>query len=81
MTGPHVLDGARACPPEDRGGVWGYANLVAAVADPTHPEREDLLEWVGGRLDPEAFDLEQVDARVVAYCRAQELRRRRRSSG
>ena len=81
VTGPHLLGGARACPPEDCGGTWGYANLVAAVADPSHPEHEDLLEWVGGGFDPEKFDLEGVDARVVAYGRAQELRRRMRPGG
>lgn len=78
---PHVLDGARACPPEGRGGVWGYANLIAASADPNHPEPEDLLAWVGDGFDPEAFDLVEVDARVVAYGRAQELRRWRRGNG
>lgn len=80
VTGPRVVAGARACPPEDCGGVWGYANLVAAVADPNHPEHDDLLEWVGGGFDPEAFDLARADAAVVAYGRVQ-ARRRRRAHG
>lgn len=50
------LDGARAGPPEDCGGPPGYENFVAAVADPKHPEHDDLLDWIGGEFDPEAFD-------------------------
>lgn len=80
VSGPRLLDGARACPPEDCGGVWGYANLVEAVGDPKHPEHEDLLDWVGGSFDPAVFDREQVDALLVAYGRAQRLRQRRNRS-
>jgi len=51
------LDGAGACPPEDCGGPWGYADLQAALADPTHPEHREMLAWAGGPLDLHAFDL------------------------
>jgi hypothetical protein len=53
--------GARACPPEDCGGVTGYYHLLEALADPEHEDHDMLLEWVGGRFDPEAFDQERVD--------------------
>ncbi len=56
------LDGARACPPEDVGSIPGYDNFLEAIKDPKHPEHEDLLEWVGGRFDPEAFSVEGVNA-------------------
>ena len=49
------------CPPEDCGGVWGFADFVDAMADPKHPEHENLKEWYGGDFDPEAFDLEEVN--------------------
>jgi hypothetical protein len=50
------LAGARAGPPEDCGGVPGYENVVTAMADPKHPEREELLEWLGAPYDAKAFD-------------------------
>lgn len=56
------LDGARACPPEDCGGPWGYADLLEALADPNHPQHEEVIEWMGGAFDPGRFDLVIVDA-------------------
>jgi hypothetical protein len=53
---PVCLEGARACPPEDCGGVWGYADLVKAIGSKRHPRHKELLEWLGGTFDPEAFD-------------------------
>ena len=59
---PRCLAGKRACPPEDCGGVWGYAELLDAVSDPNHPEHEEMLEWLGEGFDPEEFDPEAVNA-------------------
>ena len=53
---PLCLEGARACPPDDCGGIWGYADFVEAIADKKHERHYELLEWVGGRFDPEKFD-------------------------
>jgi hypothetical protein len=54
-TYPLCLEGAGACPPEDVGGTSGYADFLEALADPAHEEHETMLEWVGGKFDPEAF--------------------------
>jgi len=51
------LDGANACPPEDCGGAGGYEDLLLALADPSHEDHDDLLEWIGGPIDPTAFDI------------------------
>ena len=56
------LEGARSCPPEDCGGVGGYEHLLEVVFDPTHPEFEEMREWVGPGFDPERFDLAAVNA-------------------
>ena len=53
---PQCLEGERACPPEDVGGVWGYAEYLEAITDPSHEQHEDFLEWRG------SFDAEQFDA-------------------
>ena len=58
---PRCTGGARACPPEDVGGWPGYADMVAALADPSSDEREGYLEWCGGSFDPEHFDLDRVN--------------------
>jgi hypothetical protein len=64
------LDGARACPPEDCGGVHGYADLLDTLADPTHPEHQHLLEWLGiekgSDLDPAHFDTTDANRRLDA---------------
>ncbi len=57
---PLCVEGERACPPEDCGGVWGYAEFLEAIQDPKHEEHESMLEWVGGRFDPEAFDAKRA---------------------
>ena len=54
---PVILDGRRACPPEDCGGASGYAHLLEVLAASDHPEHEDLREWVGGKFNSERFDV------------------------
>jgi Plasmid pRiA4b ORF-3-like protein len=53
---PFCLEGERACPPEDCGGIWGYPNFIDAIENPNHERHEEILEWIGGSFDPEAFD-------------------------
>jgi len=53
--------GARACPPEDCGSPPGYYELLVALSDPDHEEHDSMVEWVGGKYDPNAFDVEAVD--------------------
>jgi hypothetical protein len=57
---PRCIAGGRRCPPEDCGGPWGYERLLEVLADPNHEEHAELLEWVGGRFDPEAFSAGDV---------------------
>lgn len=64
---PRCVDGARACPPEDCGGFPGYEEFLAAIRDPKHPEHAEMLEWAGGRFDPEALDLDTVNRRLRRF--------------
>ena len=58
---PKLADGERACPPEDCGGIVGYANFLEEIGDEDHSEHEQSLEWVGGCFDPERCDIEGVN--------------------
>ena len=53
------LDGARACPPEDCGGVPGFQGVLEACANPKKAAAH-LREWLGD-YDPTAFDLAAVN--------------------
>lgn len=61
---PRCVKGKRACPPEDCGGIWGYSELLEVMKDKKNPEREEMIEWLGGELDPELFDLEKVNDKL-----------------
>lgn len=63
-----VLDGARACPPEDVGGVPGYLDFLQIILQPDTEEGQDALAWVGGNVDPELFDRRAANAAVQRIC-------------
>lgn len=58
---PLCIAGARACPPEDVGGVGRYENFLQALRDPEHEQHDEFVAWVGGVFDPEGFDLNAVN--------------------
>ena len=64
-TYPTPIDGIRACPPEDCGGIGGYGPLLQGLADPKDEEHTDMLEWLGlddaRDFDPEGFDKDAVE--------------------
>lgn len=58
---PICIDGELNCPPEDCGGVWGFYDLLETIKNKKHPEHKDMLEWLGGKYDPEYFDKELIN--------------------
>lgn len=52
---PVCLEGARACPPEDCGGVPGYAEFLEAMRDKKHERHQEFKAWIGGQFDAEKF--------------------------
>ena len=60
-----VLDGARACPPEDVGGIGGYEHLVDVLRDPANEEHAELRRWAGRSFKQEAFDLLKTQRTVA----------------
>ena len=69
---PRCIGGARACPPEDCGGIPGYQAFLEAVLDPFHPEHRELLAWAGGRFDPAAFNLDAVNRKLLSRLRSRQ---------
>jgi len=65
-TYPSCSAGKGACPPEDCGGTWGYAELKEILADPSHEDHQDMLDWLGldaGQdFDPQEFSVAEVNA-------------------
>ncbi len=62
---PICVAGERACPPEDCGGPFGFAELLEILGNAEHPEYNDRLEWLGGDFDPECFDLTEVNRKLM----------------
>lgn len=52
---PLCVEGERACPPEDVGGIDEYQEFVKAMANPRHKRHKEFLEW-SGPFDPQKFD-------------------------
>ena len=57
---PKCIDGSRACPPEDCGGVPGYYYLLEVISNPRHEEYEEMITWLGGKYDPEEFNPDEI---------------------
>ena len=60
---PICLEGERACPPEDVGGPWGYAEYLLAISDRKHELHEDYMEW-RGPFDAESFDAKKATRKM-----------------
>ena len=56
---PVCIEGERACPPEDVGGVGGYAEYLQVLVDVNDDRHEEMLRW-RGKFDPEKFDAGKV---------------------
>jgi hypothetical protein len=62
---PRCTGGRRAAPPEDCGGVPGFAAVLDALADPANPDHADTLAWVPPGYDPARFDRAALDAALT----------------
>ncbi|MGZ3646722.1 MAG: plasmid pRiA4b ORF-3 family protein [Ktedonobacteraceae bacterium] len=62
---PRCLDGARACPPEDCGGIGGYEHLLTTLRDPHYPEHKEMRAWAGSHFDPELFLLQAANSALA----------------
>ena len=59
---PVCTEAIGACPPEDCGGIPGYAMFLEAIKDKKHPNHEEMLEWFDGIFDPDVVNLKKTNA-------------------
>jgi len=62
---PVCLKGKRSAPPEDCGGIGGYSHVLKALKNPDHPDHEDIMNWLEEGYDPEHFDVDAVNERLM----------------
>lgn len=58
---PRCIDGKRNCPPDDCGGIWGYEDLLKIISDKKHDEHQEMIDWLGGKFDPEYFNITAIN--------------------
>jgi hypothetical protein len=61
---PVCLEGENACPREDSGGPFGYAEMMEIIRNPAHPEYRSTKTWLGKGFDAHKFDLKSVNKRL-----------------
>jgi hypothetical protein len=52
---PLCVEGERACPPEDIGGIGGFYAFLKVISDPANKQHKEMLAW-NGPFDAEDFD-------------------------
>jgi len=66
---PLCWDGAMAGPPEDVGGIAGFADFKRILEDPMHEERNDWQTWAGSTYRPDCFSAKQATAGLIGWWR------------
>ena len=66
---PVLVAAKGACPPEDCGGPWGYAELKEILADPSHERHQELIEWLAlddaSEFDPAAVATDEIEEELA----------------
>jgi len=68
---PICIAGKMNCPPEDCGGVWGYRELLTALADPSSNKDDERSQWMERAFDPKEFSIDIVNVRIGARLKSQ----------
>ena len=58
------LDAEQNCPPDDSGGVHRYYRLLEILNDPSHPEHDDMKDWVRDNYDSRNVSLRRINNRL-----------------
>lgn len=63
LSYPLYLGGERNAPPEDCGGIPGFYVALEALADPNHPDHDNISEWFGD-YDPDKVDVARTESEL-----------------
>lgn len=66
---PRLIEAAGRCPPEDIGGPWGYAELLAAIGDPKHERHAEFKDRISDNFDPVIVDIKWLTEEVAALAK------------
>lgn len=58
---PMVIKYKGDCPVEDCGGIYGYYRCLDIINDKTHPEHEEISEWMNRQMYPSEYDMDYVN--------------------
>ena len=64
---PICLEGSGACPPEDCGGISGYANLLKIIKNPSDPEYDSWIEWLPTNFNPNDFLKDKTNSELKKF--------------
>jgi hypothetical protein len=56
----------RIAPPDDIGGVFGYAAALAAAADRTHPDHAAYAAWLAPAVVGDRPDIAEINSALAA---------------
>lgn len=66
---PVLVAAKGACPPEDCGGPWGYAELKDILTDSSHEQHQEMLDWLGlndaSEFDPAAIATDDIEEELA----------------
>lgn len=71
-----MVEAEGRCPPEDVGGPLGYEHFLEAIADPGHPDHEELAEWHDEPFDPSVPDTDTHQPEVLKLAKRWQPRKR-----
>ena len=70
---PRFIDGDRRAPPEDVGGLSGFEEFLDTMAKPRHKQHREVVDWYGGRFEPEYLSVATINERIAKLARRRML--------
>lgn len=70
---PRFLDGDRRAPPEDVGGLPGFEDFLIAMSKPRHAQHRKVVDWYGGRFEPNDIGVDTINERIAKLARRRAL--------